>query len=285
MQDQSNDRILQLTVDYQGNKVQLTLNKKDCPKMIGRHYLEEKLNLENNTLTAISGKHFTIEFKDDEPYKGFRVRDHSSYGTFVEHPDGKAPPRCYHQESFSVGQRRHVCLQGQSHHSNISIEILNSKKETAPPPPHDPLQELLDNIYNAQAAHLTGMPGIGKSWLARRLVTLGIWQHEVRQQLGDILVVWVDGAAVEADKDKGWFWRNLAIEILLGLRQALSGCGQTHIVPEIDGALKHLRGPWVDQIREVTGPLTNALNAVQRKANLRPILIFDNFDQLYANLQ
>lgn len=296
MTHQSADRTLQLTIRYQGREILITLKEADCPMIISRTYLERLFHLPMNTLKAISGKHFILQFRNDTAHGTFWVVDHSTHGTLVEHPDGKAQPRRYHQESFSVGQRSHVRLQGRLHYDgeldhDVLFELVDLQGShfgvTTEPNVSEKTKSnwdlFLRYLNSTQTVHLTGMPGIGKSWLAGRLTRPGIWRRERAQQLGDVLVIWVDGAAVSADEVG--FWRHLAEHILLGLRQALFDCSRTDLVPEIDPILKHLKGGWVDQIREVTGPLMNALSVLLRKANLRPILIFDNFDQLYAKLQ
>lgn len=296
MEHQSESRALELIIRYQDRELApITLISAACPQVVGRAYLQKVLGLSSNTLKAVSQDHFTIEFAAKAPQPCFKIVDHSSHGTIIEASGGNAPPRHYQNEGFSIRDRISIRLKGSRNklsdngvNRDVLIEMIDSqfRNITEPAglqPQRINWQLLLRYLSTMQTVHITGLPGIGKNWLASQLVSPGIWQRERTQQLGDVLTVWVDGAAVA--KDEQGFWRNLAYDMLLGLRQALVSYRRIDIVPEIDKALKYLRGGWVDRVREITRPLMDALRPVLREANLRPLFIFDNFDHLYANLK
>lgn len=297
MSTKSSVRTLRVVIRYRDREpITMELTKKTLPRIIGRGYLQKKLQLLPSLLRGISRRHLRIEFREDVPHGRFWIVDlNSSNGTIVQPFGDQARPRRYRNESFSIPGRIHIRLPSHSHKSddkggddNVLIEMTDSDFQdmTSTEPLVGSLadwESLLGYLSTIQAAHLTGMPGVGKSWLAERLASSGIWQRQRERQLGDVLVVRVDGRDVR--EDKLGVWRDLASQMLIGLGDALLSHGRFDLEERVQSALKYLRADWIEKIREVTRAFLMALGPVIKEGNLRLIFIFDDFDQVYAKLE
>ena len=281
---------LRLHVWYQNMEATVEHNANDM-LVIGRKFLQTLFGVRGSNFRNISRTHLTIFF--DDITDQFWAKDSSLLGTFVRvvgsAHDSLGPEFLYHHDQFLV--KRHMRLRMQNEDASrepddIIIEIENHSHDETRPILHAPSywDRLLKQLHNVRAAHLVGMPGTGKSTLAKKLLAPNgtMWQRQRDRQLGGrALVAWVDCHMLN-ERD-GYLWQRLAQRMLSALHTAADDQFLTEMRDEIARSLKTFNQSNSQRIGQITPVFRQALRTVVRHG-FRPVFVFDHFDDVYTRL-
>ena len=291
MASKSTDRKLKVKIGYQEHEKKIEITPDQCPYFIGAKGLSEDFGIPQKTIELISGEHFFIQFRPHSTlvHKMFWIVDSSSNGTIIQNPHSGASRRLRRQESYPIRQKVLVRLAGNKETSNddVFIEMNDPDLRITTPGVEPPTlwNPLLTSLSNYQTAHLTGMAGIGKSWLANQLTDQGIWPLQLEEKLGNVLAVKIEGA--EVSRDEVGLWRNLGFQMLQALCDALEERGELYheITEQVESYISQISRENVKRFTNIIEPLLKSLYAVIEQTDLHPIFIFDDFDNIYASLK
>ena len=281
---------LTLSVWFQDKQAEVTCDSRE-PLVIGRKFLQSLFGVNGTTFLNISRKHLVIYF--DEEKEQFWARDNSLLGTLVRsvgsNVDDLGPEFLYHHEQFLIKRRVRLRLQNENtlrDPDDIVIEVENTSHDETRPILHTPAywDRLLTQLHSVRTAHLVGVPGTGKSTLAKKLLApVGTaWQRQRDRQLGgSALVAWID-CYLMIDGDDA-LWHRLARHMLMALHTAAEDQFAYDVRDEIASALNYFEQNASARIGQITPVFRQALRAVV-KSGARPVFIFDHFDEAYSQL-
>lgn len=291
MTSQYNARKFKLIISCQDSQKEIQLTPFECqyekPYRIGRNTLHQTLVLQKKDWSYISRDHLEIKYNPND--NRFWLIDNSSHGTIIEQTSyGPVKQRRFHRQSRPVLGTMRIRLRGNDDTSadDIIIQFIDNRlKDTIPTASPTNWESLLEFLSNYQTAHLTGMPGIGKSWLANQLTDQGLWSHQLKLELGNVLAVKVDGADIY--RDEVGLWRDLGKQMLKALHDAVIDRGSLYydVEGQIDSYRKQMNDFFIQNVRDIIEPLSKSLDAVIEQTDLRPIFIFDEFDEIYKHLK
>lgn len=270
-----------------------------CPITWGRGNIAELLGVEPNDINHVSWNHFKVIFKED--YQQFWIFDTSTNGIEVVVNDSLPiyPPRPYrYGEGFQViGNLAFRIRKIQEPVADIEfrIEEIGVKPQTNPvfvtmPELRFPSKNgsswaiLLQALRADRAAHITGLPGTGKTFLASKLRdSKGLRWREATRNVGNLFTIWIDGDQLGG----GELWLEL---VKLVVRSMVESAADSNTIPA--GVLSHVRDKraqldtdWLgNNVSTVSSYLKEVLDPLVREFQLWPVLVFENFDQVYAKL-
>ncbi len=221
------------------------LKPTDAPLVIGAESLAAIFGVASSDLSNISDPHLTIWF--DSADENFHFRDTSTNGTFVrmirDEPNSRSRERRLWNKSDQLKNHVRLRLRNQDHHGNscdIIVELQNENYEgTKAVTTFLPWNNLLEKLSQNRAVHLTGMSGVGKSYLVQRLQEAEgtHWQRTRDSKLSHnqkrVLPIVVDGDDIKATADNP-LWRSLARQILFEMVTATDQARMYDVCDKID---------------------------------------------------
>lgn len=286
----NDNRELGLQVWYQDKKARFACEASD-PLIIGRNFLQQLFGVNGDSFRNVSRRHLEITY--DERNDQFWCRDRSLLGSLVrvvgEAPDDLGPEFLYHHDQFLIKRRMRIRLQNEDvgrEPDDVIIEINNHTHDETKPILDSPAywDRLLKQLHSIRAVQLVGLPGTGKSTLAKKLLASEgtMWQRQRDRELGGTaLVAWVDCHIMDQVDER--LWMHLARRILTALLTAVDDLGLTETRDELRSAIKYFDANVSRRIGQMNPVFRQAWRAIA-KSGLRPLIIFDHFDTLYARL-
>lgn len=139
---------------------------------------------------------------------------------------------------------------------------------------HLDVQNLLQFLYAGQCVQVVGFSNVGKSSLLRLIAQPDVWTQELGEAGQEFLVVYVDCNRMLDMTDQGFY--ELVLRCLQETNPTLAS------LPELQSAYEMLVAP----ASEFQVPLgfTRGVTAVLQATHHKVILLFDEFDEPFANL-
>ena len=259
--------------------------------IIGRKFLQTLFNLGGNSFLNISRRHLELFF--DEKKEQFWAKDYSLLGTLArvvapQSEDEDGPEFLYHHDQFAIKRQMRLRLLNENENrqpDDVTITIENQYYDETRPILHAPAywDRLLKQLQTARVSHLIGLPGTGKSTLAKKLLSpLGDpWQRQRDGQLGGrTLVAWVDGRMINEHQEQ--LWISVGRRMLFALHTAADEQFLYDLRDEIQTALRNFDAQ-VTTIGQITPTFRHILRAVLR-CGWRPMFVFDHFDAVLSQL-
>lgn len=279
---------LELHIYHRNAERSVSIALKDLPFTIGRSYLAELFSLPPRELRNISTKHLLLELKEDGRIWGW---DQSTAGTLVstsyEHGEAIRYFKKQH-ERFPIARHMEIKLRNEAADGSaddVKIRILNPMHDETEPIDYSPWGELLNQLRSRRVAHLFGIPKGGKSFLARKLTAPDNtnWQRQRDAQLGGrILAARLDGRNV-APHDNG-LWYSLARQMLIAMRDAADQAGLHTVGNQLADLEDGFTADSFQRPSQINVAFGRAFRAIY-DAERYPLLIFDSFDAVYADLE
>jgi hypothetical protein len=260
--------------------------------VVGRKSLQELFGVNGDSFKNISRNHLEISY--DEGRNQFCASDQSMLGTLArvvgDEPGDMGPEFLYHRKQFLLKRRMWLRLQNENaarEPDDVIIEIDNDTHEETRPILDVPAywDRLLNRLRSVRAAHLVGLPGTGKSTLAKKLTASRgtMWQRQRDRQLGGpALVAWVDCRLI--NKDEEALWHQLGRRMLSALQLAAEEQYLFDIRDEIKSAVKYFETNATARIGQMNTAFRQALRAIVKNGGMRPVFVFDHFDNTYGEL-
>lgn len=276
---------LQLTIRYRERRH--TLRYPAVPGLaqtIGRADLQGWLGLPADSLRNISKVHFAIVYDSGR----FWIDELSRYGTLVRSLDTPtAPFRRRRRARLALGRQTELRLvnanPAEGTPDDVYILIENPGASDTLAVFVDPLwDQLLHRLAGARAAHLLGLPGSGKWFLARQLMAAD--SHERERLLGvATLPVSVD-CRVPAD-DEAALWSAFARRLLVALGEAADRGGHAPSARIIAGLIDQYDARPPGRPDETMTYFQRAFETLVNDALQSPLLVLTQFDGVYSDLE
>ena len=277
---------LQLTIRYRDQTHALTFAAESgAGRTVGRADLQRWFGLPADALLNISKAHFTVVFKDGR----YWVDEHSSFGTLVRVLDGPLPPpyRKRRRARLALGRRTELMLantnRGEQAADDIYVFIDNPTASDTLAVFVDPLwDQLLRRLESGHAAHLLGLPGSGKWYLARQL--MADESHDRERVLGlSMLPVSVDCRAVNAGDQP--LWLAFSRRLLLAMSEAADRAGYTAAGQQLAALPAQFDRQPPTRPDETMSVFQRAFDTLVNDALQSPLLVLTNFDSVYSDLE
>lgn len=256
---------------------------------VGRRDFHTWFRLPANALLNISKEHFTLVYDNGR----FWLNEHSSYGSQVRPLDDPLSPpyKKYGRARLPLGRRTEVKLPSTHREDGSSDDVYvlidNPAASDTLATSIDPLwDQLLRRLESGRAAHLIGLPGSGKWYLARQLLADpdDSRAHDRERALGVCtLPVSIDCRAIGPD-DSG-LWHAFARRLLAAIGEAAARDGFTQPAREIEGLVAEFDRQTLTRPDETMVFFQRALETVVSDALQSPLLVLTNFDAVYADLE
>ncbi len=281
-----------VTLRYRDKQHEIVHDLAESPLLIGRKLLQRLFDVSNSSLRNVSRRHIEVQY--DEANQQIWATDTSLLGTLArvvgDEPSDIGPEFLYHHERFLVKRHMRIRLQNEDDSrepDDVVIEIENQNYEETRPIMSKPASwdRMLNHLRTVRAAHLLGMPGTGKSTLTKKLMAPQntLWQRQRDRQLGGrVLVAWVD-CHLLPDRDEP-LWRTLSRQILTGLITGAAEQDLPEVRDGLDAALRYFDANVHSQTNEMHSVLRGAIRMVVQKGNARPLIVFDHFDAVFADV-
>ena len=280
---------LELTIRYR-DKIHILPFSADSvlPQTFGRADFQRWFGLPGDALLNISKTHFSVAYQHGR----FWIDEHSKYGTLVRCLDDPVPPPYKRR----LRARLALCRR-------TELKLTNSNRADGKPDDVyiivdypgasdtlavfvDPLwDQLLRRLESTRSAHLIGLPGSGKWYLARQLMAEERHGHDRERVLGDsTLPVSVDCRAIAAGEE-GSLWLALARRLLLALGEAADRYGYRRPSAAIAGLVAQFDRQPPGQPEEAMNYFQRAFETLVTDALQSPLLLLTNFDAIYSDLE
>lgn len=277
---------LQVTLRYRDQTHVLAVAAvPDTPQTIGRAQLQQWFGLSSDTLLNISKAHCSVVYSNGR----FWLDDHSSFGSYVRSLEGPIPPpyRRRRRARMPLGRRTEVMLANTNREDrtpdDVYIFIDNPGASDTLALFTDPLwDQLLRRLDSAHAAHLLGLPGSGKWYLARQL--MADESHDRERLLGlSMLPISVDCRAIAADDQP--LWLAFARRLLLAMGEAADRAGHAAAADHLAALLAQFDRQPPGRPDETMSVFRRAFEALVQETLRSPLLVLTNFDAVYSDLE
>jgi len=281
---------LLLTIRYRDREHRLRFAGLPGAKMtVGRRDLHNWFRLPANTLLNVSKEHFTLVYENGR----FWLNEHSSFGSQVRPLEDPLPPpyKKRRRARLALGRRTEIKLLNANRDDgspdDVYVVIDNPAASDTLATFVDPLwDQLLRRLESGRAAHLIGLPGSGKWYLARQLLADpdDSRAHDRERALGVCtLPVSVDCRAIGPD-DSG-LWHAFARRLLAAIGEAAARDGFPLPARQIEGLVAEFDRQTLTRPDETMVFFQRALETIVSDALQSPLLVLTNFDAVYADLE
>ena len=284
--------IVWVSLQYRDKQHEFVHDLAESPLLIGRKLLRRLFDVSNSSLRNISRRHIEIQY--DEINQQIWATDTSLLGTLArvvgDEPQQVGPEFLYHHERFLVKRRMRLRLQNEDdgrEPDDVIIGLENQNYDETRPIMSKPASwdRMLNNLRSVRAAHLLGMPGNGKSTLAKKLVAPNntLWQRQRDRQLGgNILTGWVDCHLLPNHDEP--LWRTLARQIITSFMVAADEQNIPELRQPIEAALRYFEANVHELNSEMNSVLRGVLRTIFKQGNARALIVFDHFDTVFSEV-
>lgn len=253
--------------------------------VVGRSELQAWFGLPPDSLRNISRGHFRIAFDNGR----FWIDELSRYGTYVRSLDAPTPLPYKRRRRARLAPGRQTELKllntnpTDGSADDLYVLIDNPGASDTLAVFADPLWDrLLVRLAGARAAHLLGLPGSGKWFLARQLMADDSRDRE--RLLGvSVLPVSVDGRALADDEVA--LWQAFARRLLLALGEAADRAGHAESGRHIAALVAQFDARPPGRPDESMIYFRRAFETLVNDALQSPLLLLTQFDSVYSELE